>query len=289
VLSKFRRARLLSHGFLGSLALILAAGSARADTMVWQNASGLTWSNVYSSPYYVTDQTTNQYLTLFCLDFNHEINPPTQWAANLNLLSPSNLGQFQYGGSYPNTPGPAFTGDDPGDGHAVTMQQGSDAYHRYLEAAWLFTNMSGAQAQSDTNDVLVSQVAAWLLFVDQDHLADLISRIQGTTGTFSFADYVGSQSLITQLNFRDAVDEAVNASQNAVLGGWTAGTDWTVITGDIGWINANHGGQPVQEFLTPTPVAEPASILSTGTFLLGACVLLRRSRTAKNPLLSRER
>jgi hypothetical protein len=279
VLNKLKRARLLPNGFLGSLALVIAAGSARADTMLWQNASGLIWSNVYSSPYYVTDQSNNQYLTLFCLDFNHEINPPAQWDANLNLLSLSNLSQFQYGGSYPNTPGPAFTGDDPGDGHAVTMQPGSDAYHRYLEAAWLFTNLIDAQAQSNTNDVLISQVAAWLLFVDQDHLADLASRIQATDGTFSFADYVGSQNLITPLSFRDAVDEALNASQNAVLGGWTGATNWAVVTGDIGWIDANHGGQPVQEFLTP--VSEPASLLSTGTFLLAAWLIFNKSRTAK--------
>ena len=282
MLNIFKRARLLPNGFLGSLALVIAAGSARADTMLWQNPSGLIWSNVYSSPYYVTDQSNNQYLTLFCLDFNHEINPPAQWDANLNLLSPSNLSQFQYGGSYPNTPGPAFKEDDPGDGHAVTMQPGSDAYHRYLEATWLFTNLIDAQTRSDTNDVLISQVAAWLLFVDKDHLTDLASRIQATDGTFSFADYVGSQNLTTPLSFRDAVDEALNASQNAVLGGWTGTTNWAVVTGDIGWIDANHGGQPVQEFLTP--VAEPASLLSTGTFLVAAWLVFRKSRTAKlNP------
>jgi hypothetical protein len=65
----------------------------------------------------LTGQTNNQYLTLFGLDFNHEINPPTQWDVNLNLLSSSNLSQFQYGGSYSKTPGPDFMGDD-GDGHA---------------------------------------------------------------------------------------------------------------------------------------------------------------------------
>jgi hypothetical protein len=52
----------------------------------------------------LTGQTNNQYLTFFGLDFNHEINPPTQWDVNLNLLSSSNLSQFQYGGSYSNTP-----------------------------------------------------------------------------------------------------------------------------------------------------------------------------------------
>jgi hypothetical protein len=61
------------------------------------------------------------------------------------------------------------------------------------------------------------------------------------------------------VTFRDAVDEALNASQNAVLGGWTPTTNWLVVTGDVGWINANNGGQQVQEFLTPIP--EPASIL----------------------------
>jgi hypothetical protein len=143
---------------------------------------------------------------------------------------------------------------------------------------WLFTNLIDAQAQSDTNDLLISQVAAWLLFVDPDHLADLASDIQATNGIYNFVDYVSSPNAVAQLTLRDAVDEALNASQNAVLVGWTPTTSWMVVTGDVGWINANNHGQPVEALLTPIP--QPASILSTGTFLLAAWLIFRKNRGA---------
>jgi len=155
VLNKLRRARLPLIGFCSSLALA-ATGTAWADAMHWENPGGPAWNGVYSSPYFATDQSNNQLMTLYCLDFNDGINPPADWQANLNLLSTSNLSQFQYGGSYPNASilPPDFTGD-PGDTYGVTMQPGSDPYNRYLEAAWLFTNMIGSQTQSDPNNALV--------------------------------------------------------------------------------------------------------------------------------------
>jgi hypothetical protein len=164
---------------------------------------------------------------------------------------------------------PAFTGDNPGDGHAVTMQPESDDYHRYLEVAWLFINILDAQSQSDINGGLISQVAAWDLFVDANHIAGLASRIQATPGLFAFTNYVAAQNPITQLTFRDAVDEALSAAQNSVLNGWTPQTGWTVVTGDTGWVNSDNSGQPVQEFMTP--VAEPVSVSLMATTPARGC------------------
>jgi len=253
------------------LLAVVANLSAWADTMVWSNPNGATWTNYYTSPYYATDTSLNpaQLMTLFCLDYNNDINPPSTWQANLNSLSASNVGQFQYGGVL----SPAFTGDTPGDGHGVTMLAGSDAYHRYLEAAWLFTNILGAQTKSDANVSLISQVAAWDLFVDQNHIDDLTTKIGATSGTFTFTDYVGVQNAIDNLTFRDAVDESLNAAQTAALGGWTPLNGWIVVTGDA---NSN-GGTPIQEFLTPVP--EPVSLMLMATILLGAAFLFRKKTT----------
>lgn len=269
MLNQFKLARLLSHGFLGSLALI-AAGPAWADAIQWDNAIGPAWNNAYwVSPYKVTDQSNGQDILIYCLDFNHDIAPPNNWVANLNLLSPSNLSHFQYGGSYLNPPIPAPT----------------DPYNRYLEAAWLFTNMIDSGA--DQQNAIASQVAAWLLFVDQSHIGSytvpgqgLEGQIAATTGSYSFTDYVGGQGVSGQLTtFTDAVNQALTASQNAVLqGGWTAADNWAVVTADPSWVNGSNGGTPVQEFLTPVP--EPSSIRYMGTLLLAAGLIFRKNRTA---------
>src|SRR5689334_1123039 len=108
------------------------------DDLVWNGPNGTSWSNFYTSPYYATDQTTGRTLTLFCLDYNHEIAPPTEWHADLNALSPANQSSYLYGGSYPfinPATSNAFTGDNLG-----TVATDADRYQRYVEAAWLFTN-----------------------------------------------------------------------------------------------------------------------------------------------------
>ena len=273
---------------LRALALIAPATCcARADNMVWENPNGVIWNNFYTSPYYAYDNSLNpsQLLSIFCLDYNHEVAPPFSWVADLNTLASANIGKYQYGGSYPGalTIPWAFTQDSQGvsDPHAVTMPAASDNYHRYLEAAWLFTNILTAMAKSpeDTAAMEVSQVAAWDLFVDSNNIADLSSRIAGTTGAWTFANY-SSNTSITNLNFEAAVDEAVNAAQTAVIGGWTPTIGWSVVTANIGWVQNSNSGSLVQEFLTPydtTP--EPGAIVLLGSVVVGL-FLLRRRRLA---------
>jgi len=272
--------------------LLLAGCCARADNMVWQNPNGVIWNDFYTSPYYASDtsRSPSQLLTIFCLDYNHDVAPPFSWVANLNTLTPGNTSQFQYGGSYPGalaTPW-AFMQDSQGvgDPHAVTMQTGSDNYHRYLEAAWLFTNIMDSMAKSpeDTAAMQVSQVAAWDLFVDSNHINDLHSRISGTTGTWTFTNY-SSNASITNLNFEAAVDEAVKAAQTAVLGGWTPTIGWSVVTANIGWVQNSNNGNLVQEFLTPfVATPEPGACVLLGTALLFLVFRLRRRLVAVDPL-----
>jgi len=268
--------------------LVLATCCARADNMVWQNPNGVIWNNFYTSPYYAYDNSLSpsKLLSLFCLDYNHEVAPPFSWVADLNTLAGNNISKYQYGGSYPGaaTIPWAFTQDSQGvaDPHAITMQAGSDNYHRYLEAAWLFTNILNAMAKSpeDTTAMQVSQVAAWDLFVDSNHIADLSSRIDGTTGVWTFANY-SSNTSITNLDFEGAVDEALNAAQTAVLGGWTPTFGWSVVTANSAWVQNSNNGALVQEFLTPFDLTpEPGSIVLLGTAVIGLFFLLRRRRLA---------
>jgi hypothetical protein len=256
--------------------------------MVWQNPNGVIWNNFYTSPYYAYDNSLSpsKLLSLFCLDYNHEVAPPFSWVADLNTLAGNNIGKYQYGGSYPgaSTIPWAFTKDSQGlaDPHAITMQAGSDNYHRYLEAAWLFTNILDAMAKNpeDTTAMQVSQVAAWDLFVDSSHIADLSSRIDGTTGAWTFANY-SSNASITNLDFEAAVDEALKAAQTAVLGGWTPAFGWSVVTANSAWVQNSNNGALVQEFLTPYALTpEPGSIVLLGTAVLGLFFLLRRRRLA---------
>jgi hypothetical protein len=245
------------------------------DDLVWNGANGTAWAGFYTSPYFAIDTTTGAVLTIFCLDYNHEIAPPTEWHADLNALSPANQGSYLYGGSYPfinPATSFAFTGDGLG-GVATDAQR----YQRYVEAAWLFTNLTGAQAVHDTNGMILSQVAAWYLFVDSDHIADLQGRTTGTGGSYQFTNYVAGGTTAPE-SFKDAVDNAIVAAQSAVVtNGWSPGLNWTVITGDPAWVR-NNGGVVPQEFLSHTP--EPAEVVLFGTLLAGVGAMIRfRSQT----------
>ena len=62
-----------------ALLLILAASSAYGDELTWTGvgSSPQTLAGAYYvSPYYAYDTTTKEPLTLYCVDFNHEIAPP---------------------------------------------------------------------------------------------------------------------------------------------------------------------------------------------------------------------
>lgn len=209
--------------------LAAATGCAFPDDMQWIGPWGGTWTNAYTSPYYATDDGTP--VTIFCLDYNHEIAPPYDWFANVNPLELDNLSKFQFGGSY------------------------SDAYQRYVEAAWLFTQAEAALTASDTNAVTAYQVAAWTLFVDGDHLDGLNANI-AVTG-------IGGE-----------VDQAVHDAQGAFTSGWSA-AGWDVVTGDSG-----KNGEIVQEFLLldPPSVPEPSAVILLGTVLLILGFALRRSK-----------
>jgi hypothetical protein len=264
------------------ITVFLPASSALADDIVWDHPVGVVWSGHFVSPYYALDKSINQpagsMLELFCLDYNDDVAPPFSWTADVVKLSSDQIQKYQFGGSYPGVLAApfAFHGDSNG-AHSVTMSAGSDAYHRYVEAAWLFTNVISANAVNNQRAMTVSQVAAWDLFVDVNHIPDLSSRILHTPGTWAFSNYVaGSVSTISSLSFRSAVDEALRAAQSAVLSGWLPSIGWSVVTAKSSWVQDANGGVRVQEFLSPyvAETPEPASwvlLLTAMGATLGVC------------------
>jgi len=220
--------------FVIRLSIVLAfASCAFADDLVWGGTWAGVWQGLGTSPYTAIDTSdNNNVLVIFCLDYNDEIAPPYEWLANIRPVTQSNVDQYaQFGGNYgqgiTTTPW-AFTGD-PGVSpwHAVDLSASSSAYIRYLEAAWLFTNIMAAQGQGDLNTMIISQVAAWDLFVESVNAADLRNRISSTNGpSYTFNNYEystdqyatppGTQTLANLL-FQDAVNEALKAAQDALV------------------------------------------------------------------------
>jgi hypothetical protein len=269
-----------------------------ADNMQWESAGNNVWQGFYVSPYTATDATTGQLISIFCIDYNHEIAPPMDWQANIVPFSTSNFSQYQFGGSYPNiSPGDtsnpanfAFqTNTTVSNGSSVTANLStSNGLDRYLELVWLATQMESALTDGQNgllstaamNAVIdIYQAADWLVFADSQpsefssgtNLQDLEGRIAATGGNYSLNPTLGLWgSSSSGYNFQFAVDSALSSAENAVMNqGWMPGLGWSVVTADETWDAQNENGVPLQEFLTYTPpsqsnlspVPEPSQIV----------------------------
>ena len=300
------------------LLFLLAAGAAFGDDLVWTSAGSNVWSIYYVSPYQAQDKSLGEQLNLFCLDYNHDIAPPNEWNANLNPLVASgnasaNLSKFQFGGSYPNVLPPGTTNANAfafqsetytNNASTVTADLTTSAsFDRYLEAAWLFTQIENAIAEAASQTPPISQaqlfsieqiyqVAAWRIFADSgpsnqsnnSHLGDLNMRIGQTAGRYTFNNLMGfwvrNDALANGYNdFQFAVDTVLGSAEIAVKNNnWLPTTSWDVVTADKDWVQANNSGVPLQEFLTPTPAPEPAAAVLFGTVLVLIGVKTRRKR-----------
>jgi hypothetical protein len=266
--------------------LFLSTFSAFAEQFDWGNTYAQAWAGFGTGPYKALGSGANANITIFCVDFNDEIGPPFTWDATVRNLTPGSVQtNAQYGGNYNNLLNTAYGGvapnqisgapyifvtDDAGGGYKADLTNSPDAYSRYLEAAWLFSELQDAGPQSQL--ALIAQVAAWDLFVNPSHIGELTAAIQGTGGTYGFTDYIDPFATATPniaggLTFEQAVDYALNAAQAAVVTNKTfTGAGWTIVTADASWVESADGKTiPAQEFLSPnavaSPVPEPTSIV----------------------------
>jgi hypothetical protein len=105
---------------------------------------------------------SGELLTIFCVDFNHEVAPPLDWEAIIRPLDSSHAGSFQYGTT-------------------------ANAFMRYESAAWLFQSIETLQGTKlpDANLETEYQVATWKLFVDPSHSSLLDSKITASGPQFA--------------------------------------------------------------------------------------------------------
>jgi hypothetical protein len=149
--------------FLVAVATLLMGGTAFADELVFQSISSQStvWQGYYTSPYLVLDKSvppSGELLTVYCLDFNHEVAPPFEWDANIRPLDPGDVSHFQYGAS-------------------------AGAWQRYAAAAWLFQKIQALPLNANLLETEY-QVAAWKLFVDASHVASFNLKIADTGAPF---------------------------------------------------------------------------------------------------------
>lgn len=303
--------------------MTLSAGALFGDDFNWGGTYVANWDNFGTSPYTAIDTSSspNKTITIFCLDFNDEIGPPFSWQASIIPLSQPNVtnsGAYQnvytaqYGGSYnslvtaayndpsvtkaagetqaPQVSGPPFVFNGDTDGSYTVNLTNDNSYTRYLEAAWLFTDIENAVANSplDSGTDMIAQAAAWELFVNSSNLAELTGDVDNYRGTYTFNNYLGLSSgdytnnpnVVTQstsgLTFQQAVDVALADAQKAVdslsfgPGSYDFGS-WSIVTGTPDYVVGY--GRPVQEFLTPNgvpdtpPVPEPYAVYLLGTVM----------------------
>jgi hypothetical protein len=146
-----------------AVATFLTAGTAFADNMAdhmaFQSPSSQSnaWQGYWTSPYLVTDLSSGESLTVYCLDFNHEVAPPIYWDAYIRPLNEVNLSFFLYGSL-------------------------SDAFQRYEAAGWLFEAIRTLPLTA--NQETEYQAAAWKLFVDGSHEPVLTPKIHDTGSQF---------------------------------------------------------------------------------------------------------
>jgi hypothetical protein len=175
---------------------------------------------------------------------------------------------------------------------------------RYLELAWLITQMETALSDGQSGKITtaamdaaldVYQVADWLIFADaspsqfapgETHLADVESRVAGTSGDFSYNSTLGLWSSAgSGYDFQYAVDSALNSAENAVVNNGWSSSQFSVVTASEPWVAANNGGVPLQEFLvlTPasgsslTPVPEPSQLVLLFTVIALTGLAARRA------------
>jgi hypothetical protein len=244
---------------------------------------------VYVSPYTATDTETTPptTLTIYCLDWNHNIDSGQNWTADFLSLDPTNPDAnllYYYGANTAYDLGQT----SPGSGSDTLTSASVDTtvmYDRYLEAAWLFTQIQNlgnlGPGNATTQDEL--NVAAWTLFLDAN------PPITGGTDAGAFAADINAlgasfaNDVYNDLQCAEAHVQGFSDTANGCTATGAAdfaGAGWYAVTPD-----PQTGSNLTQEFLTylpngPPPVPEPQAIVLFGTLvaILGASRYRRQKR-----------
>lgn len=147
----------------------------------------------YVSPYTAQIKGTGQLLTIYCIDFNHDIGSSEEWKARIESFDFANLPNMQNGG-----------GLDP----AAT-------WLKYEAAAWLIPQLAQEpNTPQGRYQQAIFQYAAWKVFLDAAH-----------TPAFNASEAAaGGNSFIAQ------VDAAYNNALAAASSGFNL-SGWQIITG----------------------------------------------------------
>ncbi len=146
----------------------------------------------YVSPYLAQVKGSSQTLTLYCIDFNHEVTPADEWTANIQVLDAASVPGLQYGNALP----PAV------------------AWVDYEAAAWLIAQMARISPldPNGLQEAGVLQYAAWKIFLYPANLPVFNASENAVGG-----------------NFANAVNTAYANAFTAVTGGYKP-TGWRVVT-----------------------------------------------------------
>lgn len=244
----------------------MAAGPAFADNLVFGSPGNITWINpvsgedVYISPYTASDTGPSETWTnqaIYCLDYTHQIDPPTDWSADILAVNGTNYSSF-----------------------ALQPAGGITAYY---EAVWLFQQEQLAFADmslhpgnlnQDTINAAEDQIAAWYLFdpamfgTNPLGTSLVVINASHNSTTSINAPYNPTVSGIVTLGEEITLGN-INSLITTALGNINpseANSDWSVVDPTIIGV-----GEP-QEFLVNKSggtVPEPASILLLGIVLVG--------------------
>lgn len=150
---------------IGFIACALGSLHAAANplTLDWVSAGNNPVGYYYVSPYTAEITSTGQLITLYCIDFNHEVAPPLEWEANVQPFDLSNVPAMQYGNLSLNI---------------------NSIWVKYEAAAWLITQLTQATSKYQQ---AVDQYAAWKIFLDPAHQAAYNQSVAAAGGYFAGA------------------------------------------------------------------------------------------------------
>jgi hypothetical protein len=147
--------------FVRILCFAAIPAAASPLTLDWVSPGNNPVGNYYVSPYTAEIQSTGQLITLYCIDFNHEVAPPLEWQANIQTLDLANVPSLQYGASSPNV---------------------NVIWQDYEAAAWLITQMTET---SNLRQQAIDQYAAWEIFLYPSNVANWQASVNTQGGAFA--------------------------------------------------------------------------------------------------------